>query len=88
MCQISKTISVFDKWDKFSKDKNFENYPGIRKIYVKYNTSLGSQASVERVFSFAKLVFGLRRGALKDANFEKQLVLKANRKLNPKLFLK
>ena len=57
-------------------------------LYVKYNTSLDSQASVERVFSFGKLVFGLSQGALKDANFEKQLVLKANRILNPKLFLK
>ena len=47
---------------------------------------LGSQAQVERLFSFAKLIFGLCRGALQDVNFERQLFVKANQKLNPKLF--
>ena len=76
-----------ERWVK-SKSKNFDGFPTIKKIYLKFNTTLCSQASVERVFSFAKLLLGLRRGALGDENFEKQLVMKANKKLNPELFLK
>ena len=31
--KLKKNFEILD----FSKDKNFENYPGIQKIYVKYN---------------------------------------------------
>ena len=68
--------------------KDFKDFPIMKQIYLKYNTTLCSQASVERLFSLAKLVFGLKRGRLMDENFEKQVVMKANRKLNPKLFVK
>ena len=42
------------------------------------------------IFSYIlqKAVFGLQRKNLYDENFEKQVVLKANRKLNPKLLKK
>ena len=79
-----------EKWakTKLQTIKDLDEFPTVKKIFLKYNTALASQASVERVFSYAKLVFGLQRRRLDDENFEKQLVLKANRKLNPKLFLK
>ena len=86
--QVALEFDEIDRWEKFPKDKNFENYPITKEIHIKYNTSLGSEAMVERAFSLGKLVLGLRRGALKDSNFEKQLVCKANQKLNPKLFSK
>ena len=38
------------------------------------------------IFYFAKSVYGLQRRSLSDARFEKQVILKANWKLNPKLF--
>ena len=77
-----------DKWVKFKKLTDLNEVPLMKKIHLKYNTALGSQASVERLFSFAGLILGMRRGALKDGNFEKQLLIKANQKLNPKLFKK
>ena len=76
-----------EKWVKTSKFTNWDDFPTMRKIYVKYNTALCSQALVERVFSFAKLIFGSRRGSLSDENFEKALMIKVNKKLNPELFL-
>ena len=79
--------SRHEKWISYP-NKNLDDHPTIKKMYVKYNTILASQASVERIFSFAKLVLGLRRGSLGDENFEKQLVMKANRVMNPKLFQK
>ena len=77
-----------DKWVKYNKMKNLDDFPIIRHIYLKYNTALCSQASVERFFSYGRLIFGMRRGRLMDENFEKQAVMKANQKLNPKLFVK
>ena len=80
-------MDEIEKWISYP-NKNLDDHPTMKKIYVKYNTILASQASVERIFSFAKLVLGLRRGSLGDENFEKQLVMKANRVMNPKLFEK
>ena len=80
-------MDEIEKWISYP-NKNLDDHPTMKKMYVKYNTILASQASVERIFSFAKLVLGLRRGSLGDENFEKQLVMKANRVMNPKLFEK
>ena len=81
-------LDEIDRWLNKPKEKDLKKFPTIKKMYVKFNTPLCSQASVERMFSLARLIFGLRRFALGDANFEKQLVVKANMVLNPKLFVK
>ena len=81
-------MDEIDRWVKYTKKTDFAEFPFMKKVFLKYNTALGSQASVERAFSFAKLILGLRRGKLSDENFEKQLLLKANKKVNPKLFKK
>ena len=81
-------MDEIDRWVKYTKKTDFAEFPFMKKVFLKYNTTLGSQASVERAFSFAKLILGLRRGKLSDENFEKQLLLKANKKVNPKLFKK
>ena len=86
-------ISYVDEIEKWCKTRltnieDLENNPFIKKGFLKYNTALCSQAGVERSFSFGKLVFGQLRRNLYDENFEKHLIMKANRKLNPKLFEK
>ena len=86
----SSYVDEIEKWakTKLTTIQDLENYPTVKKIYLKYNTALASQAMVERTFSFAKLVFGLLRHRLFDENFEKHLIIKANLKFNPKLFEK
>ena len=74
-----------EKWLNF-ENATLNDSPIMKEIHLKYNTSLCSQACVERSFNFAKSVYGLQRRSLSDARFEKQVILKANRKLNPKLF--
>lgn len=50
----------------------------IRKLFIKYNTSIPSSAPVERLFSTAKRCLTDLRCNLSDENFEMQLILSAN----------
>ena len=60
--------------------QSLKMFPTIEQIFRKYNTILASSASVERLFSLGKLVFGDNRQSLGDKNFEMQLLLKGNSK--------
>lgn len=56
-------------------------YPMVREVYFKYNTTLSSSAAVERVFSQSMMIFTPRRNRLSAKNFEQTLLLKHNRKI-------
>lgn len=58
-----------------------EQYPTIKKMFYRFNTSLSSSAPVERVFSRALLIYTPRRNRLSDENFERALFKKINKNL-------
>ncbi|KRT84000.1 hypothetical protein AMK59_1425 [Oryctes borbonicus] len=64
--------------DKRQNVAMLNDFPLIKKVFLKYNTCLSSSAPVERLFSFATIINAPRRHALSDANFERLVVLKAN----------
>lgn len=56
------------------------NFPSLKKLFIKFNVVLPTSASVERLFSAAGLILNCRRFKLSDDSFEQQLLLKLNRK--------
>lgn len=53
-------------------------YPVIERMFRRFNTPLPSSAPVERLFSYAGMVFSAKRTNLTDDNFEKLVLLKCN----------
>lgn len=60
-----------------------KSYPVILELYIKYNTTMSSSASVERLFSQALIVFTPRRNRLNATTFERILFVKHNKTLLP-----
>ena len=60
--------------------ESLHRYPKIKNVFLKFNTSLTSSAPIEHpLFSFASIILQGRRGRLTDKNFEKLILLKANK---------
>ena len=55
-------------------------FPTVEIVHRKTNTILPSSVCIERAFSYGRLIFGDNRHRLLDINFEKQLLLKVNKK--------
>jgi len=51
-------------------------YPTIKKLFLKYNTTLPSSTPVERLFSIGNLVLTTKSNRLTDARYEKLLLLR------------
>lgn len=54
------------------------NYPIVREIFLKANTSLTSSAAIERTFNFAGMVNDKKRASMIPENFETCVVMKGN----------
>merc|ERR1712117_631139 len=59
---------------------DLKSYPPLVRLFKKYNTPLASSASSERLFSKGNLTFGKLRTRFTDKNFEKNTLLRSNKK--------
>jgi len=65
------------------KWKDQLNHPGIRCMFIKYNTAIPSSAAVERLFSVAKDVLRPKRSCISDTHFNQVMFLRSNRSVLP-----
>lgn len=73
----------------FVNDKNkspscLNNYPKIKILFIKYNTSLTASAAVERLFSFAGFIHSPCRSSLSNETSKKLVSLKGNQDFTSK----
>jgi hypothetical protein len=59
-------------------DMTFLREPVLVKLFVRYNTTIPSNATVERIFSIGKDILKPKRASLSDKNFERLMFLKGN----------
>lgn len=64
--------------DKATHTSMLDGYPVVRKLFLRYNTSLTSSGPVERLFSFAGIIHNHKRHSLSDTMFERLVCLKGN----------
>lgn len=69
-------VSFLNDKSKFLSSLN--NYPSVKKVFIRFNTSLCSSAAVERLFSFAGFIQSPTRQSLSDKSFQKLIFLKGN----------
>ncbi|XP_045023066.1 uncharacterized protein LOC116927472 [Daphnia magna] len=72
--EVDNYLNLCDSLDKLC------DYPIIQQIYKRYNVTLPSSASVERLFSQGGLIYSARRMKMTDIHFEMLLFLKVNNK--------
>ncbi|XP_067210363.1 uncharacterized protein [Linepithema humile] len=82
--RMTEGESEEEELQRFLKSKSckvemLNDYPKIKKLFVKYNTALPSSASVERMFSVDGSVLTPQRGHLYDDIIEQQILLKINK---------
>lgn len=71
--------------DERKNDEMLNEYPSVRNVYFRHNTTLSASAAVERVFSQCQMIFAPRRNKLSPENFERTLLLKCNKDLRNKI---
>lgn len=59
-------------------------FPNLKKMYMKHNTPIPSSAPVERLFSLGGLVLSPKRNSQCDRRFEKLLLMRYNHCFTPK----
>jgi len=82
----SKEMSTADVESKFMEFLRtakslecFSKFSKVKRLFMKFNTTIPSSAPVKRLFSLGNLVFNPRRNRLNDEKFQQLLLLRYNK---------
>ncbi|EZA54262.1 hypothetical protein X777_06184 [Ooceraea biroi] len=76
---FNSNIEALSYLESKTKDlDSLNNYPNVKNIFLKYNTTLPSSAPVERLFNCGQQIFVPHRNRLSDNTFERLLFKKKN----------
>lgn len=64
--------------DRRTEVKMLNEYPNIKNIFIRFNTTLSSSGPVERMFNQTKLIFRPQRNRISPENFERSIIVKMN----------
>ena len=77
--QSQKELELITFLNDTSKTlQSLNNYPTVKILFIRFNTSLCSSAVVKRLFSFAGYIQSPSRGCLSDECFRRLIFLKGN----------
>jgi len=75
----SVELEVAEYFSVAKKIECLHKFPTVKRIFLKYNTTIPSSAPVERLFSLGSLVLIPRRSGLTPSRFERLLLLRYNK---------
>lgn len=56
-----------------------QQFPTIKKMFIKFNTPLPSSATIERIFNYGGMIDDNKRARIVPKNLENNIILKSNR---------
>ena len=78
-CTDSVEVQVAEYFSMAREINCLHKFPTIKRIFLKYNTTIPSSAPVKRLFSLGNLVLTPRWNRLSAFRFEKLLLLRYNK---------
>lgn len=58
--------------------QSLDNFPMVKKVFLKFNTPLPSSGTIERVFNYGGMLNDAKRNRISANNLENNIILKAN----------
>ncbi|CAI6375146.1 unnamed protein product [Macrosiphum euphorbiae] len=75
---VENEVCLYLNRSPTKKLTSLNEFPNVKKVFIKHNTPLPSSGPIERVFSVSNAILTKRRGKMEDKTFEKAIFLKYN----------
>jgi hypothetical protein len=77
--KVVKNDSVSNFLNSCDTDLSLLNqFPSVKKVFMKFNTPLASSGTIERVFNYGGMLDDAKRNRISPQNLENNIILKAN----------
>ncbi|CAI6374183.1 unnamed protein product [Macrosiphum euphorbiae] len=70
---VENEVCLYPNRSPTKKLTSLNEFPNVKKVFIKHNTPLPSSGPIERVFSVSNAILTKRRGKMEDKTFEKAI---------------